>query len=145
MIGGDSKPAIFAHKYNANDLLINANRPISFGTQTANEGINASNTTYFEIPQDGYYRVSFNLSIHKNGNGNSSNGVYMFYLSKSSNPSRKINGTTVRTEIANQFNISNVYASKIVYLEEGDKLYLMTQRKVSILSESSFNIEYVNN
>tara|TARA_R110000850_G_scaffold109659_1_gene222756 strand:- start:25875 stop:26591 length:717 start_codon:yes stop_codon:yes gene_type:complete len=141
----DAGTKLFADKYNANDNLINANNPVSFETLSAGEGINAQNNKYFVIPKDGYYRISYTLSIEKFGNGSSSNGIYTFFLSKTSNPSGKISGTTVRTQFANQFDISNVYASKIVYLEEDDKLYLMSQRKVDVLSDSSINIEFVNN
>jgi len=145
LVGNDTKPRLFADKYNANDLSVNANKPVAFETLSAGEGIDTNNGEYFLIPQDGYYRVSFQLSIEKTGNGAAANGIYMFYLSKSSNPSGRISGTTVRTEFANQFNISNVHLSKIMYLQENDKLYLMSQRKVDVLSESSFNIEFVDN
>lgn len=136
------KARVFSDKFNSDDIIINANNPISFDTTVVNQGINYTNT-YFEVPNTGYYRVNFNLIVEKIGPGNS-NGIYAFYLSKTQNPSGKIDGTFVRTEIPNQFSVSSVFLSKIIYLEAQDTVYLMSQRRSNILSESSFNIEFIN-
>lgn len=136
------KPRVFADKFNSNDVIVNANSPIAFDAINISQSIQ-SEETYYTVPKTGYYRVNFNITVEKIGPGNSS-GIYAFYLSKTQNPSGKIDGTKVRTEIPNQFSVSSVYLSKIIYLEANDIVYLMSQRKASILSESSFNIEFIN-
>lgn len=138
----EEKPRILGDKYNSSDVLINANSPIEFDTTNISQGINSTNT-YYIVPLSGYYRVNFNLTFEKPGGG-ASNGIYSFYLSKTQNPSGKIDGTRVRSEIPNQFDMSNVFLSTIIYLDANDHIHLMSQRGANILSESSFNIEFIN-
>lgn len=138
----EDKPRLLADIYNSDDVLINANNPIDFDTVKISQGINSTNTN-FVVPLSGYYRVNFNLTFEKHGGGPTGNGVYSFYLSSTQNPSGKIDGTTVRSEIPNQFSISNIFLSTIIHLDANDTIYLMTQRRANILSESSFNIEFI--
>lgn len=137
------KVRVFADKFNSNDVLVNANSPIAFDILNVSQSIQ-SEDTYYTVPQTGFYRVNYNLTFEKEGAGGTGNGIYSFYLSTTQNPSGKINGTMVRTEIPNQMSVSNVFLSKMIYLEANDNIYLMSQRKANILSESSFNIEFIN-
>jgi hypothetical protein len=136
------KARIFADKLTSSDVVINANSPITFDTLNFSEGV-VSQANNFSIQKSGFYRLSFNLSIEKQGQGGNSAGIYSFYISTTQNPSGRLDGTLIRTEIPNQFSISNVSLSKIIYLEEDDSIYLMSQRNTKILSDTSFSIEYI--
>lgn len=135
----EDEPRVFVDKYNSADITINANDPIVFDITSLGQGINSGNT-FFEAPISGCYRVAFNLNVEKAP----VSGIYSFFISKTQNPMGKIIGTTVRTEIPNQFTTANVSLSKIIHLDANDIIYLISQRRASILSESSFNVEYIN-
>ncbi|PNQ72771.1 hypothetical protein C1T31_09680 [Hanstruepera neustonica] len=121
---------------------LDASSPISFGSIAICEGV-LSDSNHFEIVTPGYYRVTYSISLLKTAGSPINLG---FYLTKSSDPADKIEGSFVHTQL-DEFRNINISMNKIIYLDTNEKIFLypdISNGSVAVMSNAAtLNIELI--
>ncbi|MFI2744219.1 hypothetical protein ACG2LH_15905 [Zhouia sp. PK063] len=141
--GSSSSDVAFAEIYKASgNTNLSAYNPIDFGTTSYSTGINV-NSNNFQVITAGIYRVSYTVTLKKNGSGNANVG---FRLATGYNSSDNIPGSYAYA-IIDKGEVISASSVKMVHLDAYDMLYVFsdtTDSNVKVQADGTvFSIELI--
>jgi hypothetical protein len=132
---------------NSPEVRLRTAVPIEFGTDGIIQNISAD-TNSFLIPKSGIYRISYAISVVMRGPSTSLPVTLGFYLGTASppTPADRIPGSFCHTRVTLLGN-SSCSMTKIIHLNENQRIYLFTDNGLSILyvipESAVMNIELI--